>query len=90
MAYVTLITLDFYCFLLWPFIETYWLAAVSLFSIVPGISASSADGSVMLNWVDEKTFMNQAQHFGKTLYYEGRDSCYFVQAQQQLTKESTR
>jgi hypothetical protein len=25
--------IDFYCFLIWPFIETYWLATVSLFII---------------------------------------------------------
>ncbi|RKP12924.1 acyltransferase-domain-containing protein [Piptocephalis cylindrospora] len=37
---------DFYCFLLWPFIESYWLAAVSLFSLVPSASSLAATQSV--------------------------------------------
>ncbi|CCG80873.1 putative Acyltransferase [Taphrina deformans PYCC 5710] len=26
---------DFYCFLIWPFVETYWFAGVSLFALTP-------------------------------------------------------
>lgn len=59
-------TYDFYCFLLWPFLETYWLAAVSLYTLLP----ESADTHVMY-WVEEKLFMKRCQVFGKTLYYEG-------------------
>jgi hypothetical protein len=54
---------DFYCFLLWPFIETYWLAAVSLFSL-------SSDGASN-GWIDERILLNRCQFFGMTLYYEG-------------------
>ncbi|KAJ3412640.1 hypothetical protein HDV05_000451 [Chytridiales sp. JEL 0842] len=57
---------DFYCFLLWPFLETYWLSAVSCFILVPPLTAPKS-----LKWVEEKVFMEKAQHFGKTLYYEG-------------------
>ncbi|KAJ3296892.1 hypothetical protein HK104_001043, partial [Borealophlyctis nickersoniae] len=64
-------TFDFYCFLMWPFVETYWLAAVSLFALVPDKVETTADGTPTLHWVDERVFMSRAQHFGKTLYYEG-------------------
>ncbi|KAL3901083.1 MAG: hypothetical protein SGCHY_000870 [Lobulomycetales sp.] len=59
---------DFYCFLLWPFIETYWLTAVSTFSLFPD---RNDDHSSALSWVDEKVFMNRCQFLGKSLYYEG-------------------
>ncbi|KAI9175858.1 hypothetical protein H9P43_006222 [Blastocladiella emersonii ATCC 22665] len=49
---------DFYCFLIWPFVETYWLACVSLLLLDPTRSwgddgdgegaAAAADGSVPL------------------------------------------
>ena len=58
-------TFDFYCFLIWPFVETYWLATVSLFTILP------KHGSNSLRWEEEKDFMNRALFFGKSLYYEG-------------------
>lgn len=65
---------DFYCFLLWPFIETYWLAAVSLFSLVQDTALAThiEPGA----WVDERVFLNRCQFFGKTIYYEG-DLSYF-------------
>jgi hypothetical protein len=64
---------DFYCFLLWPFIETYWLTAVSTFSLFQ----DRPDGSLIDNtsWVDEKVFMARCQFLGKSLYYEGSYSC---------------
>ncbi|KAH6582957.1 hypothetical protein BASA60_001680 [Batrachochytrium salamandrivorans] len=83
-------TFDFYCFLLWPFVETYWLAAVSLYTIVPGrrdgvantdpscgnTSPGSATTDERLHWVDERIFLKRCQHFGRTLYCEG-DLSYF-------------
>lgn len=56
---------DFYCFLLWPFVESYWLASVSLFSL--GIDACSSDPV----WIEEPTYVSKAQQLGKTLYYQG-------------------
>jgi hypothetical protein len=58
-------TFDFFCFLLWPFVETYWLSTVSLFTILP------KRGTKVLRWVEEKDFLQRAQFFGRTLYYEG-------------------
>lgn len=61
---------DFYCFLIWPFVETYWLAAVSLYTLLPEIN------QVGPNWIEQRLFMKRVQIFGKTLYYEG-DLSYF-------------
>ena len=58
-------TFDFYCFLLWPFVETYWLSLVSLFTIMP------PKGIKNIFWIAEEQFMQRAQFFGKTLYYQG-------------------
>jgi hypothetical protein len=58
-------TFDFYCFLLWPFVETYWLSAVSLFTIMP------PKGSKDVFWIVQDQFMQRSQFFGKTLYYQG-------------------
>jgi glycerol-3-phosphate O-acyltransferase len=64
---------DFYCFLIWPFVETYWLTAVSLYTILPKLEDSRKG---FLHWFDLKVFINRAQVFGKTLYYEGDVSYY--------------
>lgn len=45
---------DFYCFLIWPFIEATWLAAVSLM----GLSPLSKAGDV---WVEQSKAQNNAQ-----------------------------
>ena len=57
---------DFYCFLLWPFVETYFLAAVSLFALTPLDSRDSSNANV--SWFAEKDFHVASQLFGKTLY----------------------
>ena len=46
---------DFYCFLIWPFIESTWLAAVCLMSLTPP-SASEKDV-----WIDFKQMQDQVQ-----------------------------
>ncbi|RCH90268.1 hypothetical protein CU098_003351 [Rhizopus stolonifer] len=58
---------DFLCFLIWPFIESYWLAAVSLFTLAP---PSMTAGQQPI-WVDSALFSNRTQSLGKTLYYQG-------------------
>ncbi|KAJ3032685.1 hypothetical protein HDV00_007205 [Rhizophlyctis rosea] len=80
-------TFDFYCFLMWPFIETYWLAAVSLFTMVLDGGVGGGSGGGPLNWVDERLFMNRAQQFGKTLYYEG-DLSYFESINKETFKNA--
>ncbi|KAI8385656.1 hypothetical protein BD560DRAFT_383998 [Blakeslea trispora] len=58
---------DFLCFLIWPFIESYWLAAVSLFTLAP----PSMSANQQPIWVDGALFANRTQSLGKTLYYQG-------------------
>ncbi|KAF2103213.1 acyltransferase-domain-containing protein [Rhizodiscina lignyota] len=55
---------DFYCFLIWPFVEASWLGAISLMMLTPPLGREPA--RLELNKVQ-----NQAQLFGKTLYYQG-------------------
>jgi len=62
---------DFYCFLLWPFIEASWLGAVSLFMLVPPATHPDAE-----SWLDMKAVQDKAQLLGKTLYHQG-DLSYF-------------
>lgn len=45
---------DFYCFLIWPFIEASWLAAVSLMGLAP----PDKNGDV---WVEQSKAQNNAQ-----------------------------
>lgn len=58
---------DVYCFLIWPFVETYWFAGVSLFALSPRDDALTTNaGSVLY-----KDFEKATQQLGKTLYYQG-------------------
>lgn len=59
---------DFYCFLLWPFIEGYWLAGVSLFALTPLLPPPHEDTGVA--WYAEKEFQKSAQLLGKNLFYQ--------------------
>lgn len=78
--------LDFYCFLLWPFVETYWLAAVSLYTLIPSREATQVDGTEpQLHWIEERVFMEKTQMFGKTLYYQG-DLSYFESVNMETLK----
>jgi len=60
---------DFYCFLLWPFMDAAWLGAASLLCLVP-----PPGSSIVL--VDVKRMQGLAQKFGRTLYHQG-DLSYF-------------
>lgn len=59
-------TFDFYCFLIWPFVESYFLSCVSLYTLLPDLTNPSE-----LHWIDSRVFIDRSQIFGKTLYYEG-------------------
>ncbi|GAA6004275.1 lysophospholipid acyltransferase family protein [Rhodotorula paludigena] len=72
---------DFFCFLIWPFIETYWLAAVSLFALTPLTPPPSADQPVA--WFAEKAFQASAQLLAKTLFAQGDVS--YLEAVNQAT-----
>ncbi|CAG8571791.1 16329_t:CDS:10, partial [Dentiscutata heterogama] len=83
---------DFYCFLIWPFIETYWLAAISLFSMTPtnpSQSTTSIENKTTNNitWFNERDFQNKCQLFGKTLYYQG-DISYFEAVNKETLKNA--
>ncbi|RHZ75921.1 hypothetical protein Glove_208g142 [Diversispora epigaea] len=87
---------DFYCFLIWPFIETYWLAAVSLFSMTPTNQSPQpttttakkiASGKPIITWFNEHDFQNKCQLFGKTLYYQG-DLSYFEAVNKETLKNA--
>ena len=68
---------DMYCFLLWPFIESYWLTAVSLFALTPPLPkpsevVESGNGKLTVSWVAERDWHKRAQLFGKSLFYQVR------------------
>jgi len=62
---------DFYCFLIWPYIEAAWLGAVSLHMLTPPHPVSEKE-----SWVDFKKAQDLAQVLGKTLYHQGDLSYY--------------
>jgi 1-acyl-sn-glycerol-3-phosphate acyltransferase len=62
---------DFYCFLIWPYIEASWLGAISLHMLTPPLSTPEAE-----SWVDFKKSQDLAQVLGKTLYHQGDLSYY--------------
>ncbi|KAL9080757.1 MAG: hypothetical protein Q9157_000544 [Trypethelium eluteriae] len=70
---------DFYCFLIWPFIETAWLGAVSLMMLTPPTEAEKGI------WLNVKRVQDQAQILGKTLYHQG-DLEYFESVNKETLK----
>ncbi|KAG0157385.1 hypothetical protein PDIDSM_4570 [Penicillium digitatum] len=71
---------DFYCFLIWPFIEASWLGSVSLLGLTPLL-----DGPKEV-WIDSKKAQDSAQ-LGKTLYHQG-DLSYFEAVNKETLKNS--
>ncbi|CAK7265096.1 hypothetical protein SEPCBS119000_001329 [Sporothrix epigloea] len=72
---------DFYCFLIWPFIEASWLAAVSLMGLTP-------PGNVKDDiWIEVSKAQNSAQFLGKTLYHQG-DLSYFEAVNKETLKNA--
>jgi hypothetical protein len=73
---------DFYCFLIWPFIEASWLGAVSLLMLTPPIASEGGSGGTAAaaaeqdRWIESKAAQDRAQILGKTLYHQG-DLSYF-------------
>ncbi|RDA92190.1 hypothetical protein CP533_5610 [Ophiocordyceps camponoti-saundersi (nom. inval.)] len=73
---------DFYCFLLWPFIEASWLAAVSLMGLTPPLGEEEGDV-----WLEQAKTQDSAQLLGKTLYHQG-DLSYFEAVNKETLKNS--
>ena len=72
---------DFYCFLIWPFIESTWLGAVSLMGLTPPPDQKSDV------WVDVTKTQDVAQLLGKTLYHQG-DLSYFEAVNKETLKNA--
>ncbi|EPE10716.1 glycerol-3-phosphate acyltransferase [Ophiostoma piceae UAMH 11346] len=72
---------DFYCFLIWPFIEASWLAAVSLMGLTPPQSVTED------TWIEVAKAQNSAQFLGKTLYHQG-DLSYFEAVNKETLKNA--
>ncbi|KAJ1027687.1 hypothetical protein NDA13_003147 [Ustilago tritici] len=62
---------DPFLFLIWPFIEGYWLAAVSLLSLIPQGAEMKGYPHNKLPWFAAKDFEKHTQLLGKTLYAQG-------------------
>ncbi len=60
---------DFYCFLIWPFIESFWLAGVASIALTPLRGMEGVE-------IGSKEVLDMAQLMGKTLYHQG-DLSYF-------------
>ncbi|KAI1437909.1 acyltransferase-domain-containing protein [Xylaria sp. CBS 124048] len=72
---------DFYCFLIWPFIESSWLAATSLMGLTPPIDQKDEI------WIEAAQAHNTAQLLGKTLYHQG-DLSYFEAVNRETIRNS--
>ncbi|KAK5634063.1 hypothetical protein RRF57_009777 [Xylaria bambusicola] len=72
---------DFYCFLIWPFIESSWLAATSLKGLTPPLHQKEEI------WIEVAQAQNTAQLLGKTLYHQG-DLSYFEAVNKETIKNS--
>ncbi|CAN6631932.1 hypothetical protein TRVA0_013S01662 [Trichomonascus vanleenenianus] len=64
-------TFDFYCYLVWPFMDGFWLASVILFALTPKLNEKDS-----VVWVEEKELLNIAQMLGKTFYHQGHLTYY--------------
>lgn len=80
---------DFYCFLIWPFIEASWLGAVSLLMLAPP-RGTSGSASVGEPWFPLKKAQDKAQLLGKTLYHQGDLSYWEAVNKQSLGNAYTR
>lgn len=93
---------DFYCFLIWPFIEASWLGAVSLMGLTPPldgpkdvwIDVKKAQDSAQLVWpysFHEHCIIDNTDYhllqLGKTLYHQG-DLSYFEAVNKETLKNS--
>ena len=79
---------DFYCFLIWPFIEAAWLGSISLMMLTPPLThTASSMSSANERWPDMKRVQDRAQLLGKTLYHQG-DLSYYEAVNKETLKNS--
>lgn len=74
---------DFYCFLIWPFVEAAWLGTISLFMLTPHPDHKDDFEA----WLDLNAFQHKAQQLGKTLYHQG-DLSYFEAVNKEALKNA--
>ncbi|RDW37636.1 acyltransferase-domain-containing protein [Yarrowia lipolytica] len=96
-------TLEFFGFLLWPFADGYWLAALAMFALVPTEADYEERAKYLLTvpdsaritatkdpltlWVQEKELINQAQVLGKSLYHQGQIN-YYESVNKEMLKDA--
>ncbi|RAR14475.1 glycerol-3-phosphate acyltransferase [Stemphylium lycopersici] len=85
---------DFYCFLIWPFIEAAWLGAISLMMLTPPpppttttTTTTTTQSAPQSPWLDMKKIQDRAQLLGKTLYHQG-DLSYFEAVNKETLKNA--
>ena len=86
---------DFYCFLIWPFIESTWLGSVFLMGLTPPSSPQTTDDDQhpsapvkpRTSWLDLTAVQDTAQLLGKTLYHQG-DLSYFEAVNKETLKNA--
>ncbi|KAL9936933.1 hypothetical protein V8E36_004168 [Tilletia maclaganii] len=61
---------DAFLFLVWPFVEGYWLAACALLYLAPPMPEGKST-ETDIPWIGAKELEKLAQLFGKTLYAQG-------------------
>jgi len=66
-------THQFLCFLLWPFIEAYWMVCTSLWGLYPNYLT------------EEKSYYTKVTKYGETLYHQGELS-FFESISMDMTK----
>lgn len=66
-------TFKFLCFLLWPFIESYWMVSASFYALFPR------------QYIEATDYTKGIQQFGETLYYEGELN-FFESVSKETTK----
>jgi glycerol-3-phosphate O-acyltransferase len=62
---------DTYLFMIWPFIEGYWLAACSMLLLASNQQSAETSTDHKIAWFAAKEFEKRAQLFGKTMYAQG-------------------
>jgi len=70
--------IEFFCHLIWPFIETYWLGALSLLLLTPPASSTYTVPTTTITspssttpTIPIPTFLTHAQLLGRTLHAQG-------------------
>jgi len=80
---------SFLCMLLWPFVESYWLAAVGF---LPSANRNNASGAVgtQPRVFTESTYLKRLQKFAASLYFQGDLDHYEAISQENIRQACSR